>query len=186
MKGWAARVFFLGLLLLGGAPGYSDEAAWKELNLQAMKAAQEGKTGAAIGHVEKALAMARAEKNALNTYKSLNNLGVLHLSARDLAEARKDFDEALALMEAEQGKDAPAVVDTLVNRSKLEILENNAAAAVSDLERALRLCEKHYGAESAQTGAVLRTIVPLYQAMGLVEEARAGIERLKKIVSSAR
>ena len=164
-----------------------DEETWKGINLEARDLLLAGKKEQAIEAGEKALKFAREKlgQGHPSVAKSMNNLGVLHFSQGNSEKARAYYVSALEFEEQHLGKDHPFVADTLINDAKLNFLEGRFAESLSALERALAVREKRFGAESLEVGQVLTILIPIYQRMGLSDEAEETRLRLLQIPHTA-
>src|SRR5690606_38316749 len=70
---------------------------------------------------------------------SLFALGRLHAEAGRREEARREWEQALALWEATRGKDHPALAHPLTRLAALDLEDGHAKRAVERLERALKV-----------------------------------------------
>ncbi len=92
---------------------------------------------------EKTLTLARQASDRARVALTLNNLGMLKADEHRTAEARKDFEEALAIRRAlvVQSPDVyrPYLAGTLTNLGMLNADEHRTAEARKDFEEALAI-----------------------------------------------
>lgn len=165
-------------------PVVSDpESEWKQINLKARDLLVAGKKTEAVESAKEALEFAKKNLGAdhPSIAKSLNNLGVIYFMQGDAATAGKYYEEALIFTEQKLGSDHAYIADTLINRARLKFSEQHYGETLTDLQRALKLREKHFGPDSGETAQVLAILAGLYQRMGLAEEAQQIQSRLKGI-----
>ena len=177
--------YMLMISLMMSSPLFAVEAedAWKNLNLEARGLLEQKDVEGAVKKAEESLKFAKEKlgEKSPNVMKSLNNLGVIYFIAGDLAKAQMYYQQAVEFSDAYLGKDHLFVADTLVNLSKLNHQEGRYGETVSNLEKALKIREKNLKENDPQIAAVLAMLGQVYYEMGLADEAKAMMVRLKKI-----
>ena len=174
---------FITLWLVAPAFSLEDEQAWKNLNLEARVLLEQKDVNGAVQKAEESLKFAKEKlgEKSPNVMKSLNNLGVIYFTAGDSEKAQAYYRQAIEFSDINLGKDHLFMADTLVNLSKLNYQEKRYGETVSNLEKALKIREKSLKENDPQIAAVLAMLGQVYYEMGLAEEAKAMMVRLKKI-----
>jgi len=124
-----------------------------------------GDLGDALERLDQARAYYHRTKDALYEAKALNNLGLVYLDLGDLDQARRAYEEGLALV---AGKNAEGEARFLNSLGWTLYLRGDSKGALGDLERALALSRER-NLPGAMTEALGRTGA-VYVALGRAQE----------------
>jgi tetratricopeptide (TPR) repeat protein len=108
---------------------------------------------------------------------TLSNLGICYRHLRD-PRARATFERAIALREKLYGKNSPILVPTLDNYGEFLRQEHEFPAALSDMERALRLAKVFPGVDHPDYHRVATDYAVTLTEAGRLAEARAMLDEV--------
>jgi tetratricopeptide (TPR) repeat protein len=109
--------------------------------------------------------------------KTLDNFGVVLRQRGELAEARKTFEQALAIREAQLGTDHPDVGWSLTNLGVLIGEMGKLAEARATLERGLDIRQAALGTDHPDVATNLSALGTVLCKLGELAEARITLER---------
>jgi tetratricopeptide (TPR) repeat protein len=136
---------------------------------------QQGDLSGARSHFERALAISERTLGPEHpeTAGSLINLGNLMRAQGNLAGARLHYERALTIDEKALGAEHPTTAIDLQNLGLLLEEQGDLTGARSYFERALAIREKALGLAHPRTQHSVHTTARIFDALGLMEDAKA-------------
>jgi tetratricopeptide (TPR) repeat protein len=173
----------LALCLVITSAVLAQQEKWNELNQQAAKLYQEGKSIEATTIAERALEVGEktfGPDNA-NVATSLDNLARLYGLQRRYAEAESLYKRSLTIREKALGPDHPDVATSLNNMAELYAAQGKYSEAESLYKRSLAIYEKAFGPDHPAVARSLNNLAQMYEQIGKKKEASECDECPQKI-----
>jgi non-specific serine/threonine protein kinase/serine/threonine-protein kinase len=151
--GDAKAAYAEALTLRRGALGDADGAE-VAMTLQHLAATERrlGDIDAAMRLIDESVAMwTRIDPDSRERYQAVNNRGTVREQAGLLADAERDYLDALRVMERTRGRDDPLVARTLMNIAGVRVKQGRSADAIEPLERAASIYALRFGESHADT-----------------------------------
>ena len=143
------------LTLRRGAHGDADSPD-VAMTLQHLAATERrlGNVEAAMALIDESVAMwTRLDPDSRERYQAVNNRGTVREQAGRLADAERDYVDALNVMERTRGTDDPLVARTLMNIAGVRVKQGRSADAIAPYERAAAIYAHRFGESHPDTVA---------------------------------
>ena len=136
------------------------------VNNLGMVAMECGEPAKALPYFERSAAIDRTAAGTGTDYAAdLNNIGLAHYHLGHLEEARKAWEETLAIKVKIHGEDHPGLLVTQENLAALQVQAGALDEALAGFRRALAI-RRQLGAEHAETARTLNNIGTVLRKMG--------------------
>ena len=113
-----------------------------------------GKLDDAARLIDESVAMwTRLDPDSRERFQAVNNRGTIREQAGRLADAERDYLDALSVMERTRGKDDPLVARTLMNIAGVRVKQGRSADAIAPYERAAAIYALRFGESHPDTVA---------------------------------
>jgi CHAT domain-containing protein/Tfp pilus assembly protein PilF len=132
-----------------------------------------GEYRAAVADLNRALAICRAQSDALRTARALSSLGVVRRDLDDYVQAERDFAEALRLARTGDTRahlDMQAVIHN--DFAGLRFYQGDLVAAIAEYERGGELFRGLHGEHSVELAQIYNNLGLMHHQLGRYDEAQ--------------